>query len=130
MSSSAGYRFQVKNNGVQVEREPFVSPTAGGASSLVEPRRDGAILRIHVQPGASAEGLVGFHGGSLKAKVRAPATSGKANEALLRLLARELGMAPARLRLVSGATSRDKRVHFAGVMAEELRRRISSAMGC
>jgi hypothetical protein len=94
----------------------------------VEESRHGAVLRAHVQPGASAEGLVGVHGTSLKVRVRAPAVSGKANEALLRLLARELAVPAASVSLTGGAMSRDKRVRFAGVTASELRERLSSTL--
>jgi hypothetical protein len=41
--------------------------------------------------------------------VREPALEGKANEAVVKLLAKHLGVAPSRLDLVSGASSRVKR---------------------
>jgi uncharacterized protein len=50
----------------------------------------------------------------LKARVRAPATEGEANEALTRLLARAAGVAPRAVRLIGGATARLKRLHIDG----------------
>jgi uncharacterized protein len=50
----------------------------------------------------------------LKARVRAAATEGEANEALMRLLARSAGVAPRAVRLVAGATARLKRLHIDG----------------
>jgi uncharacterized protein len=50
----------------------------------------------------------------LKARVRAAATEGEANDALVRLLARTAGVAPRAVRLVGGATARLKRVHIDG----------------
>jgi uncharacterized protein (TIGR00251 family) len=58
-----------------------------------------------------------MHGGALKAKVKAPPVEGKANQALLDLLAGALGVPRGRLTLVSGEQSRNKRVRVDGVDA-------------
>jgi uncharacterized protein YggU (UPF0235/DUF167 family) len=50
----------------------------------------------------------------LKARVRAAATEGQANDALIALLARAVGVPQREIELVSGATSRIKRVTIAG----------------
>ena len=50
----------------------------------------------------------------LSVKVTAPADGGRANEAVLRLLAKALGVPASACRLAAGATSRWKRVHVAG----------------
>ena len=50
----------------------------------------------------------------LKARVRAPASEGEANAALVKLLARTLGVAVRDVSLVAGATARRKRVRIAG----------------
>jgi uncharacterized protein len=89
-------------------------------AGLVQAGRKGAVLRVHLQPSAASEGLVGLHGDSLKVRVRAPAVDGRANEALLRLLAHELAVPLASLAFSGGTTSRDKRVRFAAVGAGEL----------
>lgn len=99
--------------------------TRGDAARLVVPGKHGALLRVHLQPGARSEGAVGSHGDALKVSVRARAQDGRANEALLRLLARHLGAPLASLSLVSGQASRDKRVLFAALPAEELVQRLS-----
>ncbi|HTV12342.1 MAG TPA: DUF167 family protein [Acidimicrobiales bacterium] len=91
----------------------------------VEGSSRGAVLRVHVQPGARGEGFAGWHGEALKVRVRAPASDGRANTALMALLAAQLGVASSSLSLVSGETSRDKRVLFARVDAVELKRRLA-----
>lgn len=48
---------------------------------------------------------------------------GSANEALLRLVAESLGLAPSRVRLVSGASNRRKLIEIGGVEPAELRSR-------
>jgi uncharacterized protein len=50
----------------------------------------------------------------LKARVRAAPRQGEANRALVRLLARELGMTPSAISIAAGATARIKRVRLDG----------------
>ncbi len=98
------------------------------ALGLFDAGRGGPVLRLHVQPGAKHEGVVGVHGNALKLRVRAPATSGQANHAVLRLLAREFGALAASLRLTGGETSRDKRALFAGVPAADFADRLARVL--
>ncbi|WP_343608951.1 DUF167 domain-containing protein [Novosphingobium sp.] len=64
-------------------------------------------LALRVTPGARSEGLE-VADGRLLAKVRAKPEDGKANAAVIDLVAQGLGVAPSRLTLLRGATSRDK----------------------
>ena len=66
-------------------------------------------LAVRVTPGARDEALA-IDGGKLLARVRAIPDSGKANIAVLALVAKALGVAPSRLELLRGATSREKLV--------------------
>ena len=66
---------------------------------------------LRVTPGARSEALE-IGGGALLVKVRAKAKDGEANDAVLALLARALGIATSRLRLLRGATGRDKLVQL------------------
>ena len=70
------------------------------------------------------EGVVRLADGSpvLKASVGAPPEDGRANEALLRLLAKAWGLARRDLAIVAGARSRNKSVHVAGDPAALLAR--------
>ena len=61
--------------------------------------------------------------GALIVRVAAPAVDGAANEALVRLLARELGVPPSAVRLVTGASNRSKVVAVTGVDVAQLARR-------
>ena len=68
------------------------------------------VISVRVKPGSRKGPLVETGAdGELTVYVREPAVEGKANEAVVRLLAEHLGVAPSRLDLVSGATSRVKR---------------------
>lgn len=79
-------------------------PAAEAIRALVD---DQGRLAVRVTPGARVEALeLGDTG--LIAKVRAKPEDGKANVAVIGLVARGLGVAPSRLTLLKGATSRDK----------------------
>ena len=68
-------------------------------------------LALRVTPGARTEAIE-IGDGVLLVKVRAKAKDGEANEAVLALLAQALGTATSRLRLLRGATGRDKLVQL------------------
>lgn len=68
---------------------------------------------MRVTPGAKVETLE-IADGKLLAKVRAKPEDGKANEAVRDLLAAGLGLAPSRIELLRGATSREKQFRVAG----------------
>ena len=78
----------------------------------------GVEVLVFCQPKAARSALVGTHGGALKVKVKAPPVEGKANRALLDLLAGVLAVPRGRLTLVSGEQSRNKRIRVDGVDAE------------
>ena len=78
----------------------------------------GVEVSVFCQPKAARSALIGMHGGALKAKVKAPPVEGRANRALLDLLAGALGVPRGRLTLVSGEQSRNKRIRVDGVDAE------------
>ena len=85
-----------------------------------EARRDGDawILPVYVQPGARRERVVGVHGDAIKVAVSAPPEKGRANTALRALLARELGVRPSAVAIVSGRTGRRKEVRIEGLSAD------------
>ena len=96
---------------------------------LIEIMGDGTVvLRVHAQPGANRTAVVGRHGDALKVAVRAPADAGRANEAVLRLVADVAGVRRKAVRLVGGASSRAKRIAIDGVDAAALARAIGNAM--
>lgn len=76
---------------------------------------DGVVLTLHIQPGAKKTEVAGLHGDALKIRLAAPPVDGKANEALIAFLAKALGVPKANVELVSGQTSRAKRLRVAGV---------------
>ena len=85
---------------------------------------ESAIIVVRVTPRAGRDEIVGWRDGVLQVRLRAPPVEGQANEALRRYLAEGLGVAPSRVEIVSGATSRTKRVRVEGVSEVELRQRL------
>jgi len=91
----------------------------------MEPRN--TRLRLRVSPGAGRAALVGRHGDAWKVRVSAPPERGRANEAVVELLAASLGLSRPDVRLVSGGGSRDKIVELSGLTYEEVERRLEAA---
>ena len=81
-------------------------------------------LRLRVSPGARSNAIVGRHGDGWKVRVTAPPEDGKANDAVLRLLAEQLELPGGSVTLVSGPSGRDKIVELAGIDAAEAERRL------
>ena len=79
----------------------------------IDARPEGVVLSLHVQPGAKRTAVVGPHGDRLKIAVATPPADGRANAALLDFLAERLAVPQRALTLLSGATSREKRVAVA-----------------
>ena len=83
-------------------------------------------LRVRVQPRASKDALGGEREGALVVRLTAPPVEGAANEALARFLGKTLGVAPSAVRVVSGATGRNKVVSVAGLDAATARERLGT----
>jgi uncharacterized protein YggU (UPF0235/DUF167 family) len=90
---------------------------------------DGPIarLRCRVAPGAPASGVVGRHGAAWKLRVAAPPERGRANDAVVDLLAETLGLARPAVRVVAGTAARDKVVEVQGLTLAEAERRLDRA---
>ena len=86
-------------------------------------------LRIHVQPRATRNHIAGRHGEAWKVQVHAAPEDGAANAALIALLAEELGVPRRSIRIVFGATARDKLIEIAGADPVECQRRLQAALG-
>ena len=96
---------------------------------MLDVDRDGNVmLTVHVQPGARRSEIVGPHGDALKLRVKAPPVDGKANAAVVELLAATLDVAAADVELVAGASQRRKRLRVTGLDRDAVRRRLDAAV--
>jgi uncharacterized protein len=82
-------------------------------------------LDVYIQPRASKTELAGMHGDRIKIRIAAPPVEGAANDALIEFVARRLGIAKGRVRLISGKSSRTKSLEIDGVDSSQ----ISTALG-
>jgi uncharacterized protein (TIGR00251 family) len=90
----------------------------------IAPHAEGCILPVRAQPGAKRDAILGERNGAMRVAVTAAPERGKANEAIVRVLAEALGCKPSQVALLSGETSREKRFLIAGMTPDELRSRI------
>ena len=70
------------------------------------------VMSVKVVPGASRDAVVGPLGDALKVRVAAPLEGGKANQAVIRLLATHFGVGRKQVRIVAGRTSALKTVEI------------------
>jgi uncharacterized protein len=87
-----------------------------------------AYLPVRVTPGARETAIGEWHGDTLRIKVREPADKGRANDAVIRLLAKTLGVPPSAITLKRGATSGEKLFDIDGCDDTEVRRRLGAPM--
>jgi uncharacterized protein (TIGR00251 family) len=80
----------------------------------------GTILPVKAHPGSRRNGILGTHDGALRLAVSQAPEKGKANTALIKLLAEILGLSKNRIELVSGETSPHKKFLIRGLAVEEL----------
>ena len=90
----------------------------------IEEQGGAVVVDVHAVPGSKRARVAGVHGGALKVCVRAAAEKGKANSALVKMVADAAGVKRAAVKIISGHSSRRKRVRIEGVTAAGLRARI------
>jgi uncharacterized protein (TIGR00251 family) len=88
--------------------------------------KKGLTFDIQVIPHASRVELVCVQDGVLKIKVTAPPVEGAANEACIKLLAKELGLKKSQMEISSGAKSRKKTVMIKDISKKELETKINN----
>jgi uncharacterized protein (TIGR00251 family) len=85
---------------------------------------EGVIITVKALPHSARAGVRGVDGGALKVAVNAPPEKGKANAAVLEVLAKFLAVPRASLELLSGDSSRNKRILVKGMKADDVRKRV------
>jgi hypothetical protein len=81
-------------------------------------------LTVHVQPGAKRSEVAGEHGDALKVRLAAAAIDGRANAALVGLIAQRLDVPRAAVVIRSGEKSRRKLLLVSGAPADAVLRLI------
>jgi len=95
----------------------------------VRERPGGIVFAVRVQPKSSRDELTGIRDGILWMRVTAPPVAGKANAAVVTLLADRLNIPRASLALTGGARSHTKTIQVSGVSAADLTAAVDAALG-
>ncbi|MFQ6100675.1 MAG: DUF167 domain-containing protein [Anaerolineae bacterium] len=95
------------------------------ATLQVTEEKEGCTFQVRVLPRGRRDAVVGLHGDALKVRLVAPPERGKANRALQKFLAERLGVSASAVEILSGHTSRRKRVRVKGVSAASIRALLS-----
>ncbi len=83
-------------------------------------------LTVRLQPRSSRDEVIDWNDeGALRVRVKAAPVKGAANEALIQLLAKTLGVPKRDICLVAGATGRNKIVEIIGLTADDLKSRLT-----
>lgn len=93
---------------------------------MITERAGGIEIAVQAQPRAAQSTIVGEHGGRLKVRLAAPPVEGAANDELVRVLAKALGVPRSAVTVVRGHASRAKTVRIAGVTAAAARRALET----
>lgn len=94
----------------------------------LEERDSGVILPVRAQPGAKLNALTGEHAGQLKVSVTQAPEKGKANAAIIEVLADRLNLKRSQISLVSGETSGQKKFLVTGISLADLQARIAAEL--
>ena len=101
-------------------------------SHFLQSTLDGAVtVDIEVQPGAKRQGILGVNEwrGCVSVAVRAQAQKGKANNAVLHVLSTALDVPKNQLKIISGLTSRMKRIRIDSMQVAECAERFRVSLG-
>ena len=96
---------------------------------MAQRQQTAASIKVKIHPRASSNQVMGYRGEVLHLRVTAPPVEGRANAALVSLLASVLRVAKSRVRVVRGHGSRDKVVAVESLTVEEVRHRVSGSAG-
>jgi len=86
-----------------------------------------ATLSVRIQPRSSKNGVTRMEDGTLKIRLTAPPVDGAANEALVKFLSEALSVSKSQVEIVTGHTSREKRVKISGMSEADVIRLLNTA---
>lgn len=94
----------------------------------LEETSQGIVIPVKAQAGARRNGIAGKFAGSLRVSVTQAPERGKANDAIIEVLADQLGVRRNQIELISGPTSPQKRFRLTGIGRTDLESRIANAI--
>lgn len=88
---------------------------------MADSTTDKSSFTVYVQPRSSRSVIVGTHADAIKIKLKAPPVDGAANDELIRFVAKSLSVPRSAVHIVSGLTSRRKRLIIDGIPPTDAR---------
>jgi uncharacterized protein (TIGR00251 family) len=85
----------------------------------------GVTLKVKVKPKAKRDALMGVRGDTLFVSVTAPPEKGKANRAVIGVLARALKLPKSAIEIVAGETYPEKVIYLRGLTVNQVKERLS-----
>jgi hypothetical protein len=79
------------------------------------------LVQVKIIPRSSKNQVAGYDRGCYKIKIAAPPVDGQANQGLIAFLAKKLGIAKSRVKIVSGEKSKQKKIKIDGLTLSEIR---------
>ena len=96
---------------------------------MAQQSQPSATIKVRVQPRASKDEILSCRGDALRVRVTAPPEGGRANEAVIGLLAGALDVPKSRVNIIRGMASREKLVMIESLTREEVQRRLNVVTG-
>lgn len=94
----------------------------------LEAHQQGVVIRVKARPGARCNAFAGIHDGALRVDVTAAPEKGKANEAIIALLAKSLGVAKSSIELISSPANPQKRFLLHGLQLADAEQQLASLL--
>jgi uncharacterized protein (TIGR00251 family) len=88
----------------------------------IQEKNGSVTFGVRVVPRASRTEIVGVYDGMLKIKLKSPPVGGAANDELIRFLSKQLEIPTANIEIISGQTSRAKRLRIKGLISSDFDR--------
>ena len=92
----------------------------------LESHPQGVVIRVKARPGARRNAFAGLHDGALRIDVTAAPEKGKANDAIIALLAKTFGVAKSSIELISSPANSQKRFLLHGIQLTDVQRQLTS----
>jgi uncharacterized protein len=90
----------------------------------LQQRDGGVVLRLQAVPGSRRNAILGVRNGALRVAVTQVAEKGKANKALIAVLAKQLGLQKSQIAIIAGESTPKKQILVASISMQKLRERI------
>ena len=91
---------------------------------MIKPIKNGIQIRVRASPRSAKDLVEGIEGDYIKIRLRAIPEKGKANEAIIKILAKFFDIAPTKISIISGQTSRIKTVEIISHDIHEIEKKI------